>query len=54
MPLFIAANALVVINRFAAVVNGQDIMEVLENSSWSVSDNTITNRFNALLRYEYR
>lgn len=46
---FYSANALVVINRFAAVVNGQDIMEVLENSSWSVSDNTITNRFNAVV-----
>jgi hypothetical protein len=46
---FYPNNTLALINRFKAVVNNYDILDLLNNGSWISSERTILNRFKAVV-----
>ena len=54
---FLEINTLALINRFNAVVNGEDVdldtvLGELMGGSWMATENTLTNRFNAVVNGE--
>ncbi|MBL7473639.1 T9SS type A sorting domain-containing protein [Robertkochia sediminum] len=42
-------NTFALVNRFRTVLNGEDILGLLNNNAWMVSENTIRNRFRTVL-----
>ena len=42
-------NTFALVNRFRTVLNGEDILHLLNNNAWMVSENTIQNRFRTVL-----
>ncbi len=46
---FYVENSLILVNRLRAVVNQQDILDLLENGGWMTSENTIINRLRAVV-----
>lgn len=46
---FYPDNTLALVNRFKAVVNDYDILDLLNNGSWISSERTILNRFKAVV-----
>ncbi|WP_224490667.1 S8 family serine peptidase [Robertkochia flava] len=42
-------NTFALLNRFRTVLNGEDILSLLNNNAWMVSENTIQNRFRTVL-----
>ena len=46
---FFDENTLIILNRLRAVVNQEEILDLLENRSWMTSENTIINRLRAVV-----
>ncbi len=46
---FYIENSLILVNRLRAVVNQEQILNLLENGSWMTSENTINNRLRAVV-----
>ncbi|MEY8019938.1 S8 family peptidase [Muriicola sp. SD30] len=46
---FFPENTLALINRFIAIVNGENIFDLLDGGSWMATENTINNRFIAIV-----
>jgi len=46
---FYSTNSLILVNKLRAVVNTQEILQLLENGSWMTSENTISNKLRAVV-----